>query len=237
MVELIVLGAFALSLFVCVGLGVSILYALILGFVLFCGYGVYRGHSLREMLSLALSGIRTVKGILLTFLLTVIVDLTVAIEIGLLLSVVLFVRRVMKTSYISKSESDKVAASENEESLSPDDTPMLDIPNGVSVYEISGPFFFGLANRFEEFEQRSGERTQVRIIRMRKVPFIDSTGVNNLKNLIERNQKRGIKIILSGVNPTVQGTLHKFGLDKTLSDGCIQPHIIPALAKAKELLH
>lgn len=67
MVELIVLGAFALSLFVCVGLGVSILYALILGFVLFCGYGVYRGHSLREMLSLALSGIRTVKGILLTF--------------------------------------------------------------------------------------------------------------------------------------------------------------------------
>ena len=72
---------------------------------------------------------------------------------------------------------------------------------------------------------------------MRKVPFIDSTGVNNLKNLIERNQKRGIKIILSGVNPTVQGTLHKFGLDKTLSDGCIQPHIIPALAKAKELLH
>ncbi len=69
MVELIVLGAFALSLFVCVGLGVSILYALILGFVLFCGYGVYRGHGLREMLSLALSGIRTVKGILLTFLL------------------------------------------------------------------------------------------------------------------------------------------------------------------------
>lgn len=175
--------------------------------------------------------------LLLTFLLTVIVDLTVAIEIGLLLSIVLFVRRVMKTSYISRSESDKVAASENEESLSPDDTPMLDIPKGVAVYEISGPFFFGLANRFEEFEQRSGERTQVRIIRMRKVPFIDSTGVNNLKNLIERNQKRGIKIILSGVNPTVQGTLHKFGLDKTLSDGCIQPHIIPALAKAKELLH
>lgn len=69
MVELIVLGAFALSLFVCVGLGVSILYALILGFVLFCGYGVYRGHGLREMLSLALSGVRTVKGILLTFLL------------------------------------------------------------------------------------------------------------------------------------------------------------------------
>ena len=69
MVELIVLGAFALSLFVCVGLGVSILYALILGFVLFCGYGTYRGHSLREMLSLALSGVRTVKGILLTFLL------------------------------------------------------------------------------------------------------------------------------------------------------------------------
>ena len=71
---------------------------------------------------------------------------------------------------------------------------------------------------------------------MRKVPFIDSTGINNLKNLIDRNHKRGIKVILSGVNPNVSESIHKFGLDNKLSDGCIQPNIVPALAKAKEIL-
>lgn len=174
--------------------------------------------------------------LLITFFLTVIVDLTVAIEVGLLLAVVLFVRRVMKTSSISIANSDKICVRENDEVLSPEDTPMLDIPEGVAVYEISGPFFFGLANRFEEFDEKKGENVKVRIIRMRHVPFMDSTGVNNLRNLIERNHKRNIKIILSGVNDNVKETLHKFGIDDILSDGCIQPHIIPALERAKKEL-
>ena len=171
--------------------------------------------------------------LLITFFLTVIVDLTVAIEVGLLLAVVLFVRRVMKSSSISVAQSDKICASENDEVLNPEDTPMLDIPKGVAVYDISGPFFFGLANKFDEFEGRKDDDIRIRIIRMRHVPFMDSTGVNNLKNLIERNHKRGIKIILSGVNPDVKETLHKFGVDALLSEGCIQPHIIPALEKAR----
>ena len=177
-----------------------------------------------------------VSVLLITFFLTVIVDLTVAIEVGLLLAVVLFVRRVMKTSSISLANSDKICVRENDEVLSPEDTPMLDIPEGVAVYEISGPFFFGLANRFEEFDEKKGENVKVRIIRMRHVPFMDSTGVNNLRNLIERNHKRNIKIILSGVNDNVKETLHKFGIDDILSDGCIQPHIIPALERAKKEL-
>ncbi len=174
--------------------------------------------------------------LLITFFLTVIVDLTVAIEVGLLLAVVLFVRRVMKSSSISVAREDKICASENDEVLNPEDTPMLDIPNGVAVYDISGPFFFGLANKFDEFEGRKDDDIRIRIIRMRHVPFMDSTGVNNLKNLIERNHKRGIKIILSGVNPDVKETLHKFGVDALLSEGCIQPHIIPALEKARVCL-
>ena len=174
--------------------------------------------------------------LLITFFLTVIVDLTVAIEVGLLLAVVLFVRRVMKSSSISVAQSDKICASENDEVLNPEDTPMLDIPKGVAVYDISGPFFFGLANKFDEFEGRKDDDIRIRIIRMRHVPFMDSTGVNNLKNLIERNHKRGIKIILSGVNPDVKETLHKFGVDALLSEGCIQPHIIPALEKARVCL-
>ena len=77
--------------------------------------------------------------------------------------------------------------------------------------------------------------TKVRIIRMRKVPFIDSTGVNNLRNLCERTRKRGVTVILSGVTEKVQATLVKFGVDKEIGADNIFPHIVPALAKAKEL--
>lgn len=175
--------------------------------------------------------------LLLTFFLTVIVDLTVAIEVGLLLAVILFVRRVMQTSTIEVLDHDsKLAGTENDEIINPEDTPFLDIPAGVDVYEINGPFFFGLASRFNEFAEKRRDAVNVRIIRMRKVPFIDSTGVNNLKNLIARNHQHGVKVILSGVNPTVQATLHRFGVDALLSDACIQPHIIPALERARQII-
>ena len=105
----------------------------------------------------------------------------------------------------------------------------------MDVYEINGPFFFGLASRFEEFEDKR-RNVKVRIIRMRKVPFIDSTGINNLKNLIDRSHRRGIKVILSGVNDQVRNSLLSFGIDKLVPESSIQPHITPALQKARELL-
>lgn len=176
--------------------------------------------------------------LLITFFLTVIVDLTVAIEVGVVLAVVLFVKRVMETSSIDVLEKDHVAATENDEVAQLDDTEMLDIPAGVEVYEINGPFFFGLASRFEELEQgkRKGD-VRVRIIRMRKVPFMDSTGIKNLRNLCERTRKRDIRIILSGVNDQVRATIDKFGLDKEIGEEFIFPHIIPALAKANEVIN
>ena len=174
--------------------------------------------------------------LLITFFLTVIVDLTVAIEFGVLLAIVLFVRRVMQTSSIEALEGNHVAATENEEIVSPDDIEYLDIPAGVDVYEINGPFFFGLASRIEELSSIKGGNVKVRIIRMRKVPFIDSTGVNNLHNLCERTRKRGVTVILSGVTDKVNETLLKFGFDKEIGEDHIFPHIVPALAKAKELV-
>jgi len=174
--------------------------------------------------------------LLITFFLTVIVDLTVAIEVGVVMAIVLFVRRVMETSSIQVLEGDRVAATENEEMASLEDTEHLDIPSGVEVYEINGPFFFGLASRFEEFEKMKTADTKVRIIRMRKVPFIDSTGVNNLRNLCERTRKRGVTVILSGVTENVRATLGKFGVDKEIGADHIFPHIIPALAKANEIV-
>jgi SulP family sulfate permease len=173
--------------------------------------------------------------LLITFFLTVIVDLTVAIEVGVVLAIVLFVRRVMQTSTISVLEGNEVAATEDIEKASMEDTDRLAIPEGVEVYEIDGPFFFGLASRFEEFESRKGGNIKVRIIRMRKVPFMDSTGVNNLRNLCERTRKRGVTVILSGVTDSVNQTLVKFGVDQEIGSENIFPHIVPALARAAEI--
>ena len=172
--------------------------------------------------------------LLITFFLTVIVDLTVAIEVGVLLAIVLFVRRVMQTSTVSMLEG-KVAASEDPEKDAMQDTDRLQIPAGVEVYEIDGPFFFGLASRFEEFENRKGGNTQVRIIRMRKVPFMDSTGVNNLRSLCKRTRKRGVTVLLSGVNEKVLESLAKFGVDQEIGKENIFPNIIPALERATEI--
>lgn len=177
-----------------------------------------------------------VSVLLITFGLTVIIDLTVAIEVGVVLAIVLFVRRVMQTSDIHVIDSHNVAASEEDEMLHPEDTPMLDIPEGVEVYEINGPFFFGLASKFEEFDNRAHSDVKVRILRMRSVPFMDSTGIKNLRNLCERAKMRGIQTILSGVNDNVRAELVKFGVDKEIGEEFILPHITPALAKAKELL-
>ena len=154
--------------------------------------------------------------LLLTFGLTVLIDLTVAIEVGVLLAA--------------------VAASEDDDSLNPEDTPMLDIPAGVEVYEINGPFFFGLASKFEEFDNRSNSGTKVRILRMRNVPFMDSTGMKNLRSLLQRARSRGITTILSGVNDSVRADLVKFGLDKEIGEENILPHIMPALKRAEALL-
>ena len=174
--------------------------------------------------------------LLITFFLTVIVDLTVAIEVGVLLAIVLFVRRVMETSHINLQDG-TVAATEDPEQAAMENTDRLNIPAGVEVYEIDGPFFFGLASRFEELEKmKKPGVTKVRIIRMRRVPFIDSTGVNNLRNLCERTRKRGVTVILSGVTEKVHATLVKFGVDKEIGAENIFPHIVPALEKAEELV-
>ena len=174
--------------------------------------------------------------LLITFFLTVIVDLTVAIEVGVVLAIVLFVRRVMETSHVNILQDNSVPATEDEEKAALENTDRLDIPAGVEVYEIDGPFFFGLASRFEELDKMKKPGTKVRIIRMRKVPFIDSTGINNLRNLCERTHKRGVTVILSGVTEKVHKSLVKFGVDLEIGPEYIYPHIIPALEKAKELV-
>ena len=129
-----------------------------------------------------------------------------------------------------------MSASESDETPNQYDMEYRDVPQGVEVYEIDGPFFFGLASRLEELEEGHRSDVSVRIIRMRKVSFMDSTGIRNLRNFCSRAEKRGIRVILSGVNPQVLSTLRKFGLDKEIGEEYIFPYIIPALAKAGEYI-
>ena len=197
------------------------------------------------IVSYNMSGWRTFKGLLknpksdvsvllITFFLTVIFDLTIAIEWGLVLACVLFMRRVMETTEISviKDEIDP-----NKESDLEVHEEHLIIPEGVEVYEINGPYFFGIATKFEEMMANMGERPKVRIIRMRKVPFIDSTGVHNLTNLCDMCKKDNIQVVLSGVNEKVQKVLEKTGfLYILVGEENICPNINIALERAKEIV-
>ncbi|MDR1003772.1 MAG: sulfate permease [Prevotellaceae bacterium] len=174
-----------------------------------------------------------VSVLLITFFLTVIFDLTIAIEVGLLIACVLFMRRVMETTEISvirneidpNQDSDLVLHEEH-----------LKIPDGAEVYEINGPYFFGIATRFEEMMAQMGDRPRVRIIRMRKVPFIDSTGIHNLSNLCRMSQREKITVVLSGVNETVHKTLRKSGFYELLGEENICPNIHWALERANEII-
>ena len=171
-----------------------------------------------------------------TFLLTVVFDLTIAIEVGLLCACLLFMRRMAETTDV-KVISDEINPAEEDSDFQLGNLEHLTIPEGVEVYEINGPYFFGAGNRFEEIMGAlHHKRPRVRIIRMRKVPFVDSTGIHNLTNLCLMSQKEGIQIVLSGVNPKVQAVLHKAGFDTMLGEENICSHINFALERAKKLL-
>ena len=171
-----------------------------------------------------------------TFLLTVIFDLTIAIEVGLICACLLFMRRMAETTdvkYISR----EINPDEEESDFLQGNLEHLVIPKGVEVYEINGPYFFGAGNKFEEIMGAlHHERPRVRIIRMRKVPFVDSTGIHNLTNLCMMSQGEGIQVVLSGVNERVQAVLHKAGFDQLLGEENICSHITIALDRARQLL-
>ncbi len=174
---------------------------------------------------------------LVTFVLTVIFDLTIAIEVGLLLAVILFLKRTNEATVI-RSFSDEIDPTyHNDVRLHGNDLDMLHIPPHTEVYEIDGPYFFGIANKFDEISQRIGADGQkVRILRMRKVSFIDSTGIHNLEQLYFRSQRCGMTLVLSGVNKHVFKTLEKSGLVQLIGRENIRDHINGALARAEEIV-
>ena len=201
--------------------------ACLAGVLVIVSYNMSEWRTFKQLLKNPKSDITV---LLITFILTVIFDLTIAIEVGLVIACLLFMRRMAETTQVSviTDEIDPNAESDveiHEEHLT--------VPDGVEVYEINGPYFFGVANRFEEVMQQMGDRPKVRIIRMRKVPFIDSTGIHNLTNFCEICQREGIHIILSGVNEKVHKVLQKSKFYDIIGKDNICSNINEALEKAK----
>ena len=160
--------------------------------------------------------------LLVTFLLTVLTDLTVAIGVGMLLAIALLFRRILNVSSVEQIGVGEIT----DEPLADED---VELPSRVEVYEVEGPFFFGIANKFEEVMVTVHDHSEVRIIRMRRVPFIDSTGLHNLQMVLARQRRRGVHVVLSGVRPAVYTHLEQTGIIDQLG----RENVLPTFAEAQ----
>lgn len=206
--------------------------ACLAGVLVIVSYNMSGWRTFRELLKNPKSDVAV---LLITFFLTVIFDLTIAIEFGLVLACLLFIKRVMEATEVNIFRDEIIPTDSDGDELPKEEH--LIIPDHVEVYEINGPYFFGIANRFEEVVLQTKERPQVRIIRMRKVPFIDSTGIHNLTSLCEISHKEGIHVILSGVNPKVHTVLKKSGFYEMLGKKNICDNIHDALEESRHFLN
>lgn len=205
--------------------------ACLAGVLVVVSYGMCGWRSFLELMKNPKSDVTV---LLITFFLTIIFDLTIAIEVGLIIACLLFMKRMSETTDV-KAITEEIDLNQDAE-FSTGNLDHLIIPQGVEVYEINGPYFFGAGNKFEEIMASFGDRPKVRIIRMRKVPFVDSTGIHNLTNLCEMSKKEGIQIVLSGVREKVNGQLEHAGFYHLIGEENICSHIKLALKRANEII-
>lgn len=168
--------------------------------------------------------------LLATFGLTVLFDLVIAVEVGMMLAAVLFIKRMAETTEIARvTASDEL---ETPEQLAHG----KDIPEGVVVYRIFGPFFFGAAEKMEDALLRAGTLPRVLILRMQLVPAMDATALNALESIVERMQATGGTVILSGPHRQPLDMMVKAGFIQRLGRRNIRAHFDDALVRARELL-
>lgn len=193
-------------------------------------YNMSEWHSFKSLLKSPRSDVVV---LLTTFFLTVIFDLTIAIEIGMVLSVILFMKRMSEVSNVNVITRELV---DTEDKPDPNSINKKQIPEDVEVFEINGPFFFGAAKKFKDQMLIIEKQPKVRIIRMRNVPAIDATGLQALREFYSDAKKHNTHLILSGVHTqplyamTQAGVLDLYGEDNILGN------IDDALDKARELL-
>lgn len=171
--------------------------------------------------------------LLSTFILTVLVDLTIAIEIGMVLAAFLFMRRMTQISNVN------IITQEINDQAEKDDPQAIQkytVAKGIEVFEINGPFFFGAAYKFKESMRVLKDKAKVLIIRMRAVPVIDATGIHALEEVYKAAKKQGTQLVISGIQPEVYKEFKKSGLLDTIGNENVLTNIEKALARAKELL-
>jgi SulP family sulfate permease len=171
--------------------------------------------------------------LVITFLLTVIIDLTVAIEVGMLLAVLLFMRRMALVTNVEIITKEWVDEDEKDD---PNAVSKREIPTGIEIYEITGPFFFGASYKFMEAMKIISQPPKARIIRMRNVLAIDATGIHALKNEFESSKKQGIAFILSDVHTQPLIALERAGLFEAIGKDNIFGNLDNALNRAREIL-
>lgn len=165
-----------------------------------------------------------------TFGLTVFVDLVAAIEIGMVLAVFLFMRRMTQITNVN-SITQEINEADDEHAIS-----KYKVPKGVEVFEITGPMFFGAAYKFKESIKILAKTPEVLIIRMRSVPVIDATGLHTLEEVFKQSKSRSIKFILSGTQTGVYHELEKSHLLELIGKENICPDIDSALARAAQIM-
>ena len=205
--------------------------ATLAGILVVVAYNMSEWESFRAVLKGPKSDVAVM---LITFLLTVLVDLTVAIEIGMVLAVFLFMRKMIQFSDVSMF---KKAIEENENGKDAEAVDNYLIPENVEVFEITGPLFFGAAYKFKDAMRFIERPPKILILRMRQVPIIDATGIKTIEEVFKNSKHRGTKIILSEVHSLqVKEELKKARLLFAIGKANVTDTFTEALDRAKRVL-
>jgi SulP family sulfate permease len=165
--------------------------------------------------------------LVLTFGLTVIVDLTVAVQVGVVLSAILFMRRMSEVTSVERIVADR---SDEEQGAPGGDATAIILPSGVELYRINGPFFFGVADRFvSSFTRDAGELKAI-IIDLAPVPALDATGLHALEDLHDHCRRREIRLLLIGTHAQPFTAIRKSGFDETIGEENLCGDLADALA-------
>jgi len=170
-----------------------------------------------------------------TFLLTVLIDITVALEVGIVLAALVFIRRMVETTDVTPvGGADLARRAETEAGAKA--LAALHVPKGVEVFEISGPFFFGITAKLADILDQIEAPPKVFILRMGNVPLIDASGVDALIGFIEKNKLRGTKVLLTRVQPQPLRIMTEMGLTAWIGKDALMPNLSTALEYAKTLI-
>lgn len=165
-----------------------------------------------------------------TFLMTIFVSLTMALEVGIVLAALYFMKKMSDVSGVSC-----ITRNLDEESHDPLSLKHRDIPKGVEVFEIEGAFFFGVADKFRDTLGVSSHHPKVLILRLRHVPYIDATGVRVLGEFVNNTMASGTHLIFSGVHGDLSLALRRSGIESRVGSGNILPDIDSAIERARTL--